>query len=411
MAFCLSPICSANIFWLRASFFLVQITGTFTPQNGQDSAISLAATTVTVPALVDRIDTAFIANAEEFDIASGTSFAEGTEVTLKANNYSSYGFTKWVVTGTENYTIKKNILTVTMDGDVTVEANFSRYSSGGSRKYIVGVESTENGTVTVAPRSVERGKTVTITAEPDEGYKLSTVTAVDSQNREIKLINEGGGVYTFTMPASKVTVRAEFTEGQTEPGDCEYGDDCAAKKFTDLNADAWYHKAVDYTVVNAMMNGISGSEFAPDADLSRAMMVQVLYNLEGRSSVAVGNVFGDVENGAWFAKAVTWAVNHDIIAGYGDGKFGPDDSLTREQMATILYRYAKYKGYDVTASDDLSQFADAAKVSDWAVVAMKSAVGAGLIAGKDDSKLDPAGTATRAEVAQILLNFCENIAK
>ena len=136
------------------------------------------------------------------------------------------------------------------------------------------------------------------------------------------------------------------------------------------------------------------------------MMAQILYNLEGRPSVSGESSFTDVASGTWYANAVAWAAGEDIVSGYGDGTFGPEDSITREQIASILYRYAQYKGYDVTQSGDLNTFTDGGQTSGWAETSMAWAVGSGLISGKGAGVLDPLGTATRAEVAQILMAFC-----
>ena len=159
-----------------------------------------------------------------------------------------------------------------------------------------------------------------------------------------------------------------------------------------------------------MMPGTSDTQFAPAANLTRGMIAQVLYNLEEKPAAA-GTSFVDVPADAWSAKAVNWAASAGIVDGYGSGKFGPEDPVTREQMAAILYRYAQYKDYDVTATADLSAFADRDKISGWAEHAMSWAVGDGLLNGKTATILDPTGTATRAEVAQILMNFAENTAK
>ena len=139
------------------------------------------------------------------------------------------------------------------------------------------------------------------------------------------------------------------------------------------------------------------------------MIAQVLYNLEGTPAAGDGS-FSDVEAGTWYTDAVNWAAEKGIVKGYGDGTFGPEDDITREQMAVILYRYAQYKGYEVTATGDLSTFNDGAQTSDWAVEAMKWAVGSSLLQGYAGN-LNPTGTATRAEVAQIFMNFCENVGK
>ncbi len=154
-----------------------------------------------------------------------------------------------------------------------------------------------------------------------------------------------------------------------------------------------------------MMNG-SGGEFRPNERLTRAMIAQILYNLEGAAGGVPAN-FPDITADDWCAAAVGWASQSGIMSGYSSGLFGANDSITREQLALTLYRYAQRKGYDLNAAAEFSGFADRAAVSDWALPAMRWAVANGLISGKSDGRLDAHGTATRAEVASILMRFCE----
>lgn len=199
-----------------------------------------------------------------------------------------------------------------------------------------------------------------------------------------------------------------------QPGNSDNpgNDDPAEEKpdgtFEDVSASDWFYEAVEYAASNGLMNGMSETAFDPAENLSRAMMVTILYRLDG-SPEAAGGGFDDVERGSWYENAVIWADANGIVNGYGNGIFGPDEDITREQMAAVLYRYAAYEGYSLTASGDLSAFRDASAISGYAESAMGWAVGSSLISGKGDGILDPAGTATRAEVAQILMNFCENI--
>ena len=182
-----------------------------------------------------------------------------------------------------------------------------------------------------------------------------------------------------------------------------------SKDFTDVSDSYWGTEAIDFASSREMMNGVGNDSFAPDSNLSRGMIAQVLYNLEDAPE-AGSDAFGDVEAGQWYADAVNWAAANDIVNGYDDSTFGPQNDITREQMAQILYNYAVFKGYDISAQGDLSAFGDGSETSDWALPAMKWAVGTGLLQGYA-GRLNPAGTATRAEVAQILMNFCEKIMK
>lgn len=178
--------------------------------------------------------------------------------------------------------------------------------------------------------------------------------------------------------------------------------------FTDVPGSAWYYDAVKFVYDYDLMNGVGSSKFNPDGTLTRAMLAQVLYNLdEARGSYA--SVFTDVAGSAWYANAVNWAAASGIVEGKGNNKFDPDAPVTRQEMAAILYRYASFKGYDVSKTNDLSSFNDAPKVASWAKDAMSWAVGSYVLNGKGAGRLDPTGTATRAEVAQILMNFCNNV--
>lgn len=173
-----------------------------------------------------------------------------------------------------------------------------------------------------------------------------------------------------------------------------------------MDKDAWYYEAVTYVYENGLMNGTDKATFAPEATLTRAMMAQVLYNLE-KGSAGAPAVFTDVAADAWYADSVNWAAEKGIVSGYGNGTFGPEEAITREQMAQIIYNYAKYKGYDVTAQGNLSQFTDAGELASWSETSMAWAVAKKLISGTTSTTLTPTGTATRAQVAQILKNFCE----
>ena len=179
--------------------------------------------------------------------------------------------------------------------------------------------------------------------------------------------------------------------------------------FTDVAAGQWYAEAVQYVYEKGLMTGTSATAFAPDATTTRGMIVTMLYRLEGEPAAAASG-FADVEAGQWYANAVNWAAANQIVNGYGE-TFGPNDIITREQMAAILYRYAQYKGYDVSASGQMSAYTDAANVSDYASSAMQWAVGEGLLNGVTETTLAPDGSAIRAQVAAIFMRFCENVAK
>lgn len=177
--------------------------------------------------------------------------------------------------------------------------------------------------------------------------------------------------------------------------------------FSDVEEKAWYFDSVMYAVNNGLFNGLSETTFGPNETMTRAMLVTVLYRLEGQPGVSGGASFKDVPQNTWYTKAVKWAADHKIVNGMGNDRFAPNDNVTREQMASILYRYSRWNGRDVSALGNISAFKDAAAVSAYANKAVRWAVGEGLIKGKESNQLDPTGNATRAEVATILHRYLE----
>ena len=276
--------------------------------------------------------------------------------------------------------------------------------SSGSPSYVVDTAADiDHGTITVKPSRAEKGDTVTITTKPDKGYRVGEITVTDKNGDPVKVTNRGDGRYTFTMPNGKVSADVTFAPEKqwTSP-------------FVDVPDNAWYYDAVKYVNENGLMAGTSGDTFSPDATTTRGMLVTILYRLEGSPNIENeiwGYPFKDVDVNAYYATAVYWARMNGIVAGYSDELFGPNDTITREQMAAILYRYAQYKGCDTTAKADLSKFADAAQVGSWAVDAIRWANAEGMINGTSDTTLSPKGSATRAQAAAILTRFCQKIAK
>lgn len=288
------------------------------------------------------------------------------------------------------------------NGSYTISRRSSGGGSSGSATYTVSVDSSRHGDVTVSPKSASKGDTVTITVKPDDGYELDDLTVTDKDGDSIKLKDKGDGRFTFTMPASKVTVEAVFTALEQEE---------EQPLFSDVAEDDWYYDAVAYVAENGIMSGTDGSCFSPNGTLTRAMLSQILYAMEDKPAVSGAATFSDVAAGAWYADAVNWTAAQGIVAGMGENSFAPDAPVTREQLSLILYGYARYKGYDTSASVSLSGYADRDSVAVWAADSMGWAVSEGLISGRPGGYLDPAGTATRAEVAQILMNFCEDLAR
>jgi hypothetical protein len=250
--------------------------------------------------------------------------------------------------------------------------------------------------VTVSPDNPKTGDTVTITVRPDDGYVLDTLTVTNTSGKEVELTKVNDTRYTFVMPNSKVTVKATFVA--EEP---------SGMPFTDVASGAWYYDAVSFVYKRGLMAGTGDNLFSPNVTTSRGMIVTILYRLDGSPSASSAGFTG-VTSGQWYTDAVNWAAANDIVAGYGNGLFGPNDTVTREQMAVILYRYAQYKGYDTSASNSLNGYTDVGGVSSWALTAMQWANAEGLINGTSGTTLSPTNGATRAEVAQILMRFCEN---
>ena len=248
------------------------------------------------------------------------------------------------------------------------------------------------------------GDTVTLTAAGE-----GTLTVTDANGKTVALTDLGSGKYTFKMPSSKVNV-AFAASGETKP--CDGGRDCPSAPFTDVDTAKWYHLSVDYVLTHKMMNGVSSHAFAPNANLTRGMLVQILYNLEGKPKGTAAN-FSDVQADAWYAEAVGWAATNKVVTGYADGTFRPNAAVTREQAAAILYRYAQSKGIDVSVGENTNilSYVDVQQASEYAIPALQWAVGAGVLNGKNDSRLAPTGTATRAEIAAIMQRWCENIIK
>ena len=277
-------------------------------------------------------------------------------------------------------------------------------SSSDSGDYLISVDRVSGGRVTVQPGRADKGDTVTITVYPNDGYELDELVVTDSRGNEIDLDARSATRFTFTMPGGKVNVEASFVRegGQSQ---------VSQTTFMDVPASAWYYDAVEYVYENGLMSGVSSGWFAPNDTLTRAMVVQTLYAMEGRPSAASAG-FADVVPGDWYAGAVNWAAANGVVSGVSETSFAPNSALTREQLALILYRYAQYKGYDTTQGGmAIREFADYGSISSWAAEAMGWAVNAGLISGVGGNQIAPTGTATRAQVAQILMNFCENVAR
>ena len=292
------------------------------------------------------------------------------------------------------------------DTQVTITANTTftavwSYIPPANPNYRIDIPAVEGGTVTADPAAAKAGAKVTLTATPDEGYAVGTITVTDRFGDAVKVTENADGTYTFTMPNGQVTVKATFVETE-EPA--------PAMPFTDVDENDWFYDEVVYVYENGLMNGVENNQFAPNTATNRAMLATILYRLAGEPAVSGDLPFTDVESGTWYTDAVLWAAQNGIVNGLGENTFAPMNTLTREQLVTMLYRYAEAAGYDVSAAADLSGYPDAGKVQPYAQEAMSWAVAEGIVEGMDGN-LNPAGSATRAQIATILMRFCEGVAK
>ena len=295
-------------------------------------------------------------------------------------------------TSGDNYTITKNL---------TGTLKVSNRSSGGTTTYPVQVEeNSQNGGVQVSPKNAVPGTLVTVTPQPAPGYELATLSVLDQYGNEVDVNPLGNGNYSFKMPRSGVKVEATFY--------CTGSELCPTHHLADVLVKAWYHDAVDYVVEHGIMTGTSATTFEPNTTLSRAMVAQILYNLEGQPTVTGESTFTD-SNTHWAAKAIAWAQKTGVVDGYDDNTFRPENNVTRQEFAQMMYNYAAYKDYDLSAKGDLSQFTDGDSVQEWAVTAVSWANGNALINGHDDGTLEPGGTTTRAQAASILMRFDQNL--
>lgn len=287
-------------------------------------------------------------------------------------------------------------ITVTM-GEKTYHLHLTRSGGGGGeRTYPPTILETEHGTVTVDPTHPRQGDPVTITAQPDEGYGVGEITVTRPDGSQVELTENSDGTWGFPQPGESVTIAVTFR--------CDGGELCPSAHLTDVELGTWYHEAVDYVVEHGIMAGVSATAFQPNGSLTRGQVVQILHNLEGKPEETAEAPFTDTA-GHWALEAIAWAAQNNVVAGYDDGTFGPEKLVTREEFAQMMYNYAKFKGYDLTAGGDLTQFPDAGAISDWAETALSWANGKGLINGHDNGTIDPQGNTTRAQAASIMKNF------
>ena len=322
----------------------------------------------------------------------GTYTIETGAFTLTNPTKSGYTFTGWSGTGLTG----ENNMTVTIPKGSTGERSYTahwRYnggSSGGSSSYPITVPSkTENGTVTVSPRSAEKGDSVTITVKPDSGYVLETISVTDKNGNDLKLTDKGGGKYTFTMPTSKVEIKVTFME-----------DNSVLNFFYDVPNDAYYYEAVKWAAENGVTGGVGNSLFAPNQPCTRAQIVTFLWRAAGSPVVNYRMPFTDVDEGAYYAEAVRWAASCGIVTGLTETTFGTDSVCTRAQAAAIIYRCAQAQGKGFTGAWMFHlPFTD---VPEWAYESVAWCYMNGVTTGVSETAFAPGNDCTRAQIVTFL---------
>ena len=310
------------------------------------------------------------------DTKTAAEISEGLK-SLKAREQLEIGYT---FTADGNYSGTKT-------GTITVTAQ-ERPAPGtsGSVRYEVAVAKADHGAVSASAARAAAGDTVTLTVQPDSGYVLATLTVTDSQGREVPLTDLGGGKYTFTMPGSRVEVKAAFAGGT----------------FSDVPSGAYYAEAVRWAVEKGVTNGTGDGTFQPNGSCTRAQLAAFLWRLAGEPESTQDPTFTDVSADAWCAKALRWAAEQGIVTGYADGSFHPDQTVTRIQAVAMLYRYAKAQGMDTTRGGmAVREFDDFAAVPAYALEAAGWAVNAGILRGAGN-RLMPNDPCTRAQIVTFL---------
>lgn len=320
--------------------------------------------------------------------------ANGTiEITGGTSPYTGTANKTFTVSNKTGAEITVNGQKIAKDGSYTFKYTSSSSSGGsssGKTTYKVTTSAVNNGGVNASPSNAEKGATITLTLSPDKGYKLDKLTVTDGSGKSVSTVKKSDTVYTFTMPASAVKVGVSYVKATETP---------SKTTFNDVSANDWFASAVDYVTGKGMMNGTAANTFSPKANTTRGMLMTVLARHAGEDTTG-GSV--------WYEKGMNWAKAN----GVSDGT-NPQVNITREQLAAMLYRYAQNKKYDVSVGEDTNilSYTDAQTISQYAIPAIQWACGTGVMNGKSSSKLDPKGYATRAEVAAMLMRFCENVEK
>ena len=295
--------------------------------------------------------------------------------------------------------------TETPDPTPTPKRSGGGGSSSSNKVNVYNSGTSANGNVSVSKTNPSKGETVTVTVTPDEGYELDKLVVTDKDGNEIEVTKNEDGTYSFVQPSGSVTVTPEFkkidTDNPDNPNNNGKDDDWW---FKDVPDTTWYYSPIKDAYDAERMSGMSDDYFEPETDITRGMFAYAIYRREGLPETDTENKFEDVKAGSYYETAIAWATENEIVAGYDDTHYGPDDQITREQMAAILWRYAKFKEYDVSVGEDTNilDFTDAQDISEYAIPAIQWAVGDSVITGFEDSTMRPKANANRAQMAVIL---------
>lgn len=322
--------------------------------------------------------------------------AAGDLVTLTPSAYNGYYFSG--ISAVNDQTgaaieltkLDNGSYTFTMpDTSVTVTATFLPVEIVSP----VYVANTAHGSLSVSESYAKEGTWVYITVKPNFGYRLYDISVIRPSGYEVRVEHVHNNVFRFQMPGTRVTVSAEFVR-TTMP-------------FTDVSASQWFYNPVSFVYWNGLMGGVSASQFAPNATTTRAMVVTILYRMAGSPTVYGTNRFVDVPANTWYSDAVTWAARLGIVEGRTASSFDPNAAVSRQELAAMLYRYARARGYSTSIWEDTNilSYVDAGSVSEYAFTPLQWACGSGVITGLDGGRLDPQGSATRAQLATMLYRF------
>ena len=327
---------------------------------------------------------------------SGTDEA-GNAVTLTDNGDGTYSATLPNKTQTYTFTaVYDGCQTIAPKTDFTTVKVQQRSSGGGEPakpSFPVKISSSGDGVAKVDKSYASAGDKVTITVTPGRNATVQRITVTDKDGERLKLTENRDGTYSFTMPSGTANVYVRFS-GSGLP-------------FADVPSGSWYYDDVAYVYDTGLMTGLTATAFGPNLSTTRGMIVTILWRMENEPAAKHGCPFADVRRGSYYEQAIAWASENGIVTGFDASTFAPDRAITREQLAAILFRFAAYRGMDaVTLRENLSSFQDQAAISAYAVSALNWAVGEGLMQGTGD-KLEPTGSATRAQVAAMLRRFMQ----